>query len=70
MSILTDAFDGLLEYYPELSQKHIRDGIIERVSVPDTGNNQKDYESVRNQVENLVTSYIQDGRFIGSSGHE
>jgi len=50
--------DGLREYYPELDNDRITSQIKARVTVPDTGNDQKDYENVRDQVEAKVQDFI------------
>ncbi len=45
--IVEDAIKGLTEYYPELADVSLAARIAQKVQVPDTGNDQADYESVR-----------------------
>lgn len=52
--IIETALQGLFEYYPCLSDGTLVEEIEAAVTVPDTGNGQEDYESVRNQVEHLA----------------
>jgi len=50
--LLAAAIEGLTEFYPDvLHDPAILEDISQRVTVPDTGNNQLDYEHVRDQVE-------------------
>lgn len=49
-----DAIEGLREYYPCLHKPTVVAELRHRVKVPDTGNNQLDYENVRDQVERLA----------------
>ena len=52
--IIKQAVEGLTEYYPQLENKSLVQQINEQVTVPDTGNDQADYENVRDQVERLL----------------
>lgn len=61
--LFSSAVDNLQEYYVELEDAEIVAGIKDRIKPVDTGNNQSDYESVRNQVERLVQNWIMDQRF-------
>ena len=57
------AVNNLVEYYDELSDANIVAGIKERIEDRDTGNDQSDYEHIRNLVERFVQNWIVDGRF-------
>lgn len=61
--LFSAAVDNLQEYYVELEEGEIVAGIKDRIKPVDTGNDQSDYESVRNQVERLVQNWIMDQRF-------
>lgn len=63
--LLQSAIDGLREYYPELEDEDTAKAVKSHVSVPSTGNDQKDYENVRDQVEARVQDIIIDGRVVG-----
>jgi hypothetical protein len=52
------AVEGLIEFYDELGQADVLSHVKERVHDVDTGNNQQDYENIRNQVEGLVQCWI------------
>jgi hypothetical protein len=58
------AIEGLIEFYEELENPDIVSGIKERIMDVDTGNDQKDYETIRNKVEGLVQNWIIDQRFF------
>lgn len=50
--VLEAAIEGLTEFYPDvLRDRAILADIRQLVTVPETGNNQSDYENVRDQVE-------------------
>lgn len=53
-NLFQKAVNGLTEFYPELKDKTLVASIRTKVSTPDTGNHQADYENVRDQVERLV----------------
>lgn len=61
--LFSTAVDNLQEYYVELEDGEIVAAIKERIKPVDTGNNQSDYETIRNQVERLVQNWIIDQRF-------
>lgn len=65
MGVFDDAVGGLQEYYPELRKAEVVNSIRAKVTVPDTGNTQRDYESVRDQVERFVQDILIDGRVLG-----
>jgi hypothetical protein len=50
-SIFDSAIEGLKEYHPELHNPKVVEEIRSLVEVNNTGNNQRDYEETRNQVE-------------------
>lgn len=52
--IFKDAVDGLREYYPCLISQVIVARLRKLVNCCDTGNNQLDYENMRDQVEKLA----------------
>lgn len=52
--IFKDAVDGLLEHHPCLKYPAVVRELRSLVQVPDTGNNQLDYENVRDQVEKMA----------------
>ena len=56
--IVEDAIKGLTELHPELQDPAYADAIARKVEVPHTGNDQADYENVRDQVERLVKHRI------------
>lgn len=49
--IIEAAFSGLLEYYTSLHDDVFVAEVESGLKVPDTGNDQLDYENVRDQVE-------------------
>lgn len=49
-----DAVEGLVEYYPALRSSKLVETLRKKVNIPDTGNEQKDYENVRDQIERLL----------------
>jgi len=51
--IIETALQGLFEYYVCLSDSTLVGEIEESVQVPNTGNDQADYENVRDQVERV-----------------
>lgn len=55
-AILKEVFSNLSEYYVVLGARSgnlIRKDLADRVNVPDTGNDQADYEATRDQVESV-----------------
>jgi hypothetical protein len=52
----TDAINGLREYHPILSNNGVVDAIRSMITLTDTGNQQNDYEHIRDQIEQLLTS--------------
>jgi hypothetical protein len=52
--LFKQAVDGLREFYPALRNKSVRLLLRGAVTVPDTGNDQADYETVRDQIERLM----------------
>lgn len=57
------AVNNLHEFYDELGDASVVDGIKERVENFDTGDDQKDYERIKNSVEKHVQGWITDRRF-------
>jgi hypothetical protein len=53
-NLVERAIVGLMEFYPELSDPAYADAVAKKVEVPHTGNDQADYENVRDHVERLV----------------
>lgn len=51
--IIEAALSGLLEYYACLGDATLCKEIEASVKVPDTGNDQLDYETVRDRVERI-----------------
>jgi hypothetical protein len=58
------AVAGLVEFYEELEDASLVSEIKQRIEDIDTGNNQNDYVSIKNLVENQVQNWIVDKRFI------
>lgn len=58
------AVGGLVEYYEELEDASLVSEIKERIEDINTGNDQNDYVSIKNLVENQVQNWIVDKRFI------
>lgn len=56
--LFSSAVEGLIEFYDELGQADVLSHVKERVHDVDTGNDQQDYENIRNQVEGLVQNWI------------
>jgi hypothetical protein len=52
--IVEDAIKGLKDLYPELQDPAYADAIARKVEVPHTGDDQADYQNVRDQVERLI----------------
>ena len=52
--VFREAVTGLVEFYPELEDEGLVADIQVTVVIPDTGNQQADYENVRDQVERAV----------------
>lgn len=52
--IFSDAVDGLREFYMPLHDPSFVSTARSRISVPDTGNDQKDYEAVRDAIEEFL----------------
>lgn len=61
---VSTSIEALREFYPELSEPQVVAGIHQRVKIEPTGNEQLDYETVRNQVEKLVQQWVTDRRFL------
>lgn len=57
------AVENLREYYDELNDSSIVAGIKDRIDLVDTGNDQQDYENIRNFVEFFVQNWIVEGHF-------
>jgi hypothetical protein len=57
------AVSNLVEYYEELNNVEIVMSIKQRVEEVDTGNDQNDYERIRNIVEKFVQNWIVDRSF-------
>jgi hypothetical protein len=55
--LFATAVEGLTEYYPVLGKADVVAEIKDKVEVPDTGNDQTDYETVRDRVEALANTY-------------
>jgi pyrroloquinoline quinone (PQQ) biosynthesis protein C len=53
-NLFREAVNGLVEFHPELKDRTLVASIRTKVSTPDTGNRQADYQNVRDQVERLV----------------
>jgi len=53
-NLFRNVVSGLTAYYPDLKDEAMVVEIRAMVKVPDTGNDQADYESTRDQVERLV----------------
>jgi hypothetical protein len=61
-ALFEQAAEGLTESYPEvLGNRTLVEQIRAKVAVPNTGNDQDDYKSVRTQVERLAEAYQMDG---------
>jgi hypothetical protein len=56
--LFNSAVEGLIEFYDELGQADVLSHVKERVHDVDTGNDQQDYENIKNQVEGLVQNWI------------
>ena len=56
--LFSSAVEGLIEFYDELGQADVLSHVRERVHDVDTGNDQQDYENIKNQVEGLVQNWI------------
>jgi hypothetical protein len=56
--LFSSAVEGLIEFYDELGQADVLSHVKERVHDVDTGNDQQDYENIKNQVEGLVQNWI------------
>ncbi len=52
--ITADAVDGLRDYYPKRWYEKAVSKVRDQLNVPDTGNDQQDYEKVRDQLERLL----------------
>lgn len=52
--LIETAFQGLFEYYECLSDSTFAAEIASTLVVPDTGNDQQDYEKVRDQIEAVI----------------
>ena len=53
-ALVQTAIEGLVEHYPQLKRKSVVESVREQVKAPDTGNDQADYENVRNQIEVIL----------------
>lgn len=60
--LFEQAVVGLRQFYDELEDDALVVQIKAKVEVPDTGNDQADYEAVRSQVERLVQNWVTDRR--------
>lgn len=56
-ALFEQAIWGLLEYYPCFNDQTLCLECESVVKVPDTGNDQLDYENVRDQVEKFAKKY-------------
>jgi hypothetical protein len=56
------AIENLTEFYPDITHKEVVAAIRAKVTVPDTGNAQKDYEAVRDQVECIAVACCCQGK--------
>lgn len=54
--IFQAAIDGLVEYYPPLGKPGVPSLCRNRIMVPNTGNDQADYETTRDAIEEIATS--------------
>ena len=52
--IIENALSGLIEYYSCLNDTTLASELCSVLVVPDTGNDQNDYENVRNQLERMA----------------
>lgn len=59
--IKDNAVEGLTEFYPELTDQQFALKIKGQLIVPDTGNDQEDYENVRDQVERIIDDKLASG---------
>jgi hypothetical protein len=55
--IFQDAVSGLTEYYPCLMDESLVGEFESCIKYPDSGNNQLDYENVRDQLEKMCRKY-------------
>jgi len=55
--IFQDAVSGLTEYYPCLMDQSLVEEFESCIKYPDSGNNQLDYENVKNQLEKLCQQF-------------
>ena len=53
-AIVQVAIEGLVEHYPQLKRKSVVESVRKQVKIPDMGNDQADYENVRNQIEVIL----------------
>ena len=58
--IFADAVQGLMEYNPELAVPELLASVRTRVIVPDTGNEQADYETTKRLVEREIQRVIDE----------
>lgn len=55
--IFADAVSSLLEYYTCLNDTTLVSEFRSIIQIPNSGNNQADYENTRNQLEKLAKKY-------------
>ena len=55
--IILDAIDGLVEYYACLSDTTLAKEFASSIKVPETGNDQADYQVVRDQLEQMCREH-------------
>lgn len=55
--ILESAIEGLREYYACLNYKKTHEAIAAAVKIPNTGNDQIDYENTKAQVEKIAQEH-------------
>jgi len=57
VKLFEQAISGLFEYYPCFGDNTLIQECESVINVPDTGNDQLDYENVRDQVEKFAREY-------------
>ncbi len=58
-SLLDSVFKNLQEFHPDLKDQITRTEIAKKIQFPTSGNNQQDYENLRNQVERLIEKELE-----------
>ena len=58
--LVNSAIFGLQEYYECLNDTTLAKEFASAITVPNTGNDQKDYETVRDAVERLAKAHEND----------